>query len=88
MGSVTSDIMMSGYSLPLAIFAAAANAFYAGVGAWLLRYFLGVPVTLSSVRAVIIFALGIVVVANAIAVIPGAIMLHVGFGGRCPRVAS
>ncbi len=77
-GSMASDVM-SGYSLPLALFAAAANAFDAGVGAWILRRLVGTPVHLSSLRAVVVLAIGVVIAANAVTVIPGAVMMHVGF---------
>lgn len=78
-GSIASD-MMSGYSLPLAIFAASANAFDAAVGAWVLRRLLGSPIHFSSIRAVVVLAVGVVLVTNAVTALPGALMLTVGFG--------
>jgi signal transduction histidine kinase/CheY-like chemotaxis protein len=78
-GSLASDLS-SGYTLPLAIFAAAANAFDSAVGAWVLRRVLGTPIQFSSLRAVVVLGLGVVIATNAITAIPGAIMLTVGWG--------
>ena len=77
-GSMASDLW-SGYSLPLAIFAAAANALDAGVGAWILRRVLGSPVRFTTVRAVVVLSLFVVVASNAATAWVGAAMLHVGF---------
>lgn len=77
-GSVVSDLR-SGYSSGLAVAAAAANESEALFAAWLLTWRLGVPVALSSMRAVLTFAIGAAVLANALTAGLGAWMLHVGF---------
>jgi PAS domain S-box-containing protein len=78
-GSVLSDLV-SDYPIGLALAAACANVGESLVAAWLVSRWLGRPVELSSLRAVLSFtALG-PLLANSVTACLGALMLHLGFG--------
>src|ERR1043166_460126 len=76
-GSFLSD-RLTGFSVPLAIAAALANATETLVAAWFVRWQLGETVRLTTLRAVITVTLGAAVVTNFLTSFLGAAMLHGG----------
>ena len=77
-GSLCSDLL-SGYSLPLAMFASAANALEVAVAATVVRQWVGTPVRMASLGAASAIVVGGAILSNAVTAFGGALMLKIGF---------
>jgi PAS domain S-box-containing protein len=78
-GSLLSDLW-SGYPLPLATAAALARALETLVAALVMTRLLGTPVSISTLRAVGVLAIGVAGISNAVTALAGAAVLQTGFG--------
>jgi PAS domain S-box-containing protein len=83
-GSFASDLL-TGFPIGMAMAAALANGSESLLAAWFVTWRLGSPVTLSSLRAVVVFTAGAGLLTNSLSAWLGALALHIGSGAPLAR---